>query len=353
MPRSSGGRSAAIWSALKPPQDLPISPTAPVHQGCDAPQRIASTPSACSSGRYSSRSTPSDSPEPRRSMRKAAMPWPANQRCIASSRSRVPMRFPYGMYSMTAGTGVRSAVAGSHRRAARRQPSLIGIHACSISRTALGKSSTTFKRFSEHESGRPCLEPTLRRRVSSQRHSRRCCAAGRRAIPCRADHEGRGGQRAQRMSSSFGDGGSGRPSPTNHGDPAMSSKPMSKEPRVDMKLEVVILPVSDVDRAKRFYEGLGWRLDGDFSKGDGWRALQLTPPGSPCSVVFGKGITSAAPGSVKGNFLVVDDIEDARSDLADHGVDVSEVFHFEGGLNVVETDRRVPGPDPEGRSYSS
>ena len=133
----------------------------------------------------------------------------------------------------------------------------------------------------------------------------------------------------------------------------MSSKPMNKEPRVDMKLEVVILPVSDVDRSKRFYEGLGWRLDGDFSQGDGWRALQFTPPGSPCSVVFGKGITSAAPGSVKGNFLVVDDIEDARADLADHGVDVSEVFHFEGGLHVVETERRVPGPDPEGRSYSS
>jgi len=133
----------------------------------------------------------------------------------------------------------------------------------------------------------------------------------------------------------------------------MSSKPIIKEPRVDLKLEVVILPVSDVERAKRFYEGLGWRLDADFAKGDSWRVLQLTPPGSPCSVIFGKGVTSAAPGSVKGTFLVVEDIEAARSDLADHGVDVSEVFHFEGGLHVTETEQRVRGPDPEGRSYSS
>jgi len=132
----------------------------------------------------------------------------------------------------------------------------------------------------------------------------------------------------------------------------MNSKPTSQEPKVDMKLEVVILPVSDVDRAKRFYEGLGWRLDADFTKGD-WRGLQLTPPGSPCSVIFGKGITSVAPGSAKGMFLVVNDIEAARADLADRGVDVSEVFHFEGGFYVTETSRRVPGPDPEGRSYSS
>src|SRR5262245_66376703 len=124
----------------------------------------------------------------------------------------------------------------------------------------------------------------------------------------------------------------------------MSSKPMGKEPRVDMKLEVVILPVSDVERAKRFYEGLGWRLDADFAKDDGWRVLQLTPPGSPCSVIFGKGVTSAAPGSVKGTFLIVDDIVAARADLADRGVDVSEVFHFEGGFHV-EKGRRVPGPD--------
>ena len=84
--------------------------------------------------------------------------------------------------------------------------------------------------------------------------------------------------------------------------------------RVEMKLEVVVIPVSDVDRAKRFYEGLGWRLDADFA-GDDWRAVQLTPPGSPCSIHFGKGVTTAAPGSVQGLFLIVDDIEAARAEL--------------------------------------
>ena len=88
--------------------------------------------------------------------------------------------------------------------------------------------------------------------------------------------------------------------------------------------------MSDVDRAKRFYEGLGWRLDADFADGDDWRVVQLTPPGSPCSIIFGKGVTTAVPGSVQGMFLVVDDIEAARAELIGHGVDVSEVFHFEG-----------------------
>ena len=133
----------------------------------------------------------------------------------------------------------------------------------------------------------------------------------------------------------------------------MSSNESVQEPKVDLKLEVVILPVSDVERAKRFYMGLGWRLDADFAKGDGWRGVQLTPPGSPCSVIFGKGVTSAVPGSVKGTFLVVDDIGAARADLAEHGVDVSAVFHFEDGFHVTDTARRVPGPDPQGRSYSS
>jgi catechol 2,3-dioxygenase-like lactoylglutathione lyase family enzyme len=122
---------------------------------------------------------------------------------------------------------------------------------------------------------------------------------------------------------------------------------------IDMKLEVDVIPVSDVDRAKRFYQSLGWRLDGDFTRGEDWRAVQLTPPGSPCSIIFGKGITTAVPGSVQGTFLIVDDIEAARAELIAHGVDVSEVFHFEGGLHVVGTEGRVPGPDPEGRSYSS
>jgi catechol 2,3-dioxygenase-like lactoylglutathione lyase family enzyme len=122
---------------------------------------------------------------------------------------------------------------------------------------------------------------------------------------------------------------------------------------VDTKLEVVVIPVSDVDRAKRFYEGLGWRLDGDFGGGDSWRGVQMTPPGSACSVIFGKGITTAAPGSVKGLLLVVDDIATARADLIGRGVDVSEVFHFESGIHVTGTDGRAPGPDPEGQSYRS
>ncbi len=142
----------------------------------------------------------------------------------------------------------------------------------------------------------------------------------------------------------------------------MSSTLMSEEqatgiPKaalVDMKLEVVaIIPVSDVDRAKRFYGGLGWRLDADFSSGDYWRVMQFTPPGSPCSILFGKGITTAVPGSVQGPFLIVDDIEAARVNLIGHGADVSDVFHFDGGLHVTGTDGRVPGPDPEGRSYRS
>ncbi len=121
----------------------------------------------------------------------------------------------------------------------------------------------------------------------------------------------------------------------------------------ELKLEVVIIPVADVDRAKRFYSGLGWRLDADFATGDDWRVVQLTPPGSPCSIIFGKGLTPAAPGSVQGTFLIVSDIEAARRSLAGQGVDVSEVFHFQGGLHVVGTQGRVPGADPEGNSYRS
>jgi catechol 2,3-dioxygenase-like lactoylglutathione lyase family enzyme len=122
---------------------------------------------------------------------------------------------------------------------------------------------------------------------------------------------------------------------------------------VDTKLEVVVIPVSDVDRAKRFYGGLGWRLDGDFSDGKDWRAVHMTPPGSQCSVLFGKGVTTAAPGSVQGLLLIVSDIGAARAELIGYGVDVSEVFHFEGNLQVTGTKGRAPGPDPAGRSYSS
>jgi catechol 2,3-dioxygenase-like lactoylglutathione lyase family enzyme len=122
--------------------------------------------------------------------------------------------------------------------------------------------------------------------------------------------------------------------------------------RVETKIEVVTIPVSDVDRAKRFYEGLGWRLDADFAKGD-WRVVQLTPPGSPCSIFIGKGLTTAAPGSVQGTLLIVDDIHAARAELVAHGADPSEVFHFDGTLRVTGTQGRLPGPDPEQRSYSS
>jgi catechol 2,3-dioxygenase-like lactoylglutathione lyase family enzyme len=139
----------------------------------------------------------------------------------------------------------------------------------------------------------------------------------------------------------------------------MSSTQMSNEHAtqirnaglVDTKLEVVVLPVSDVDRAKRFYGSLGWRLDADFAAGENWRVVQLTPPGSACSVMFGKGITTAVPGSVQGTFLIVDDIEAARAQLIGQGADVSGVFHFEGGLHVIGTKGRVPGPDPQGNSY--
>jgi catechol 2,3-dioxygenase-like lactoylglutathione lyase family enzyme len=121
----------------------------------------------------------------------------------------------------------------------------------------------------------------------------------------------------------------------------------------ETKLEVVVIPVSDVDRAKRFYESLGWRLDADFAAGEDWRALQLTPPGSPCSIIFGKGVTTTVPGSVQGLFLIVSDIEAARAQLNERGVDVSEVFHFDGVLHVDGTKGRVPGRHPDGQSYGS
>src|SRR4051812_24987589 len=102
-------------------------------------------------------------------------------------------------------------------------------------------------------------------------------------------------------------------------------------PKLDMKLEVLVIPVSDVDRARQFYgDRLGWRLDADFAVGDAFRVAQFTPPGSPTSIHFGKGLTSAAPGSAKGNYLVVSDIEAARVDLVGHGVDVTEIFHIAG-----------------------
>src|SRR5471030_2735066 len=96
---------------------------------------------------------------------------------------------------------------------------------------------------------------------------------------------------------------------------------------VDMKLEIVVIPVSDVDRAKRFYSALGWRLDADFASGDDFRVIQFTPSGSRCSVIFGKNVTAAAPGSAQGLYLIVSDIKAAREEMLGRGVDISEVFH--------------------------
>jgi catechol 2,3-dioxygenase-like lactoylglutathione lyase family enzyme len=123
---------------------------------------------------------------------------------------------------------------------------------------------------------------------------------------------------------------------------------------MDMKLEVVVVPVADVDRAKRFYEQLGWRQDIDYVGSADFRVVQFTPPGSECSIIFGKGITSAVPGSAQGLQLVVLDIEAARAELVGRGVEVSELFHDVGGIfHHAGTAERAPGPDPERRSYGS
>jgi catechol 2,3-dioxygenase-like lactoylglutathione lyase family enzyme len=120
-----------------------------------------------------------------------------------------------------------------------------------------------------------------------------------------------------------------------------------ESPRINMALEAVVIPVSDVDRALRFYGELGWRLDADITNGIDFRLIQLTPPGSECSIQFGKGVTPAAPGSEGGLYLVVSDIHAARQELADCGVAVSEVFHRS------PTREKLVGPDPQRRSYAS
>jgi catechol 2,3-dioxygenase-like lactoylglutathione lyase family enzyme len=125
---------------------------------------------------------------------------------------------------------------------------------------------------------------------------------------------------------------------------------------VDLKLEAIVIPVSDVDRSKAFYEGLGWRLDADFAFDNGFRVVQFTPPGSPASVQFGANITTAPPGSAQGLYLVVSDIQAARDALAARGVDVSEVFHPEAPgaqFQPVGTSGRVDGRAADGASYSS
>src|SRR5882757_1168401 len=126
---------------------------------------------------------------------------------------------------------------------------------------------------------------------------------------------------------------------------------------MNMKLEVLVIPVSDVDRSKAFYEKLGFRLDIDYAANEDYRVIQFTPPGSEASIIFGKGITSAQPGAIDRLVLAVYDIDAARGELLSHGVEAGEVFHDAGGgLGAgfrAGTEGRAPGPDPQGRSYGS
>jgi catechol 2,3-dioxygenase-like lactoylglutathione lyase family enzyme len=123
---------------------------------------------------------------------------------------------------------------------------------------------------------------------------------------------------------------------------------------MDMKLEILFVPVSDVDRAKRFYEKLGFRLDIDYVANEDFRVIQFTPPNSEASIIFGKGVSSGQLGSIDPPVLAVDDIDAAREELMARGVDVSEVFHYAGGpFNNALEKPRVSGPDPQGRSYFS
>src|SRR5215467_7157612 len=130
--------------------------------------------------------------------------------------------------------------------------------------------------------------------------------------------------------------------------------------KVDMKFEIVVIPVSDVDRAKEFYGGkLGWRLDADFDNGKDFRVIQFTPPGSECSVIFGKNVTAAEPGSAQGLYLIVSDIDAARRELLSRGIEVSEVFHGNSGVYAGSDEpflfgrARASGPDPAHGSYRS
>jgi catechol 2,3-dioxygenase-like lactoylglutathione lyase family enzyme len=122
---------------------------------------------------------------------------------------------------------------------------------------------------------------------------------------------------------------------------------------INLKLEVVVLGVADVDRAKAFYERLGWRLDADFATGDDFRVVQLTPHNSEASIIFGKGLTAPRPGSVNSLILAVNDLDPARADLIARGVAVSEIFHYPGGVFRAGDKARVAGRDPQGRSYFS
>jgi catechol 2,3-dioxygenase-like lactoylglutathione lyase family enzyme len=134
----------------------------------------------------------------------------------------------------------------------------------------------------------------------------------------------------------------------------METTRKAKAKPVDMKLEVVMVGVSDVDRAKAFYENLGWRFDGDFKVGEDFRIIQMTPHNSQASIIFGKGIRSTEPGLADSLVLAVSDLDAARDDLIARGVDVSEVFHYaRGPFNDTGEKPRVGGRDPEGRSYFS
>src|SRR4051812_5047601 len=132
-----------------------------------------------------------------------------------------------------------------------------------------------------------------------------------------------------------------------------------KQAVIDMKLEIVVIPVSDAERAKQFYNSLGWRLDADFAAGDDFRVIQFTPPGSSCSVIFGKNVTAAAPGSAQGLYLIVSDLKATCEELRARGIEVSEVFHDAGDAHDGPDEpflfgrRRVSGADPEHRSYRS
>jgi catechol 2,3-dioxygenase-like lactoylglutathione lyase family enzyme len=129
-------------------------------------------------------------------------------------------------------------------------------------------------------------------------------------------------------------------------------------PGADMKFEIVVVPVSDIDRAKEFYANLGWRLDADYDNGSDFRVIQFTPPGSGCSVIFGRNVTAATPGSAQGLYLIVSDIAAARNELLRRGIEISEIFHGAGVHSGPDEPylfgrARANGPDPEHRSYRS
>jgi catechol 2,3-dioxygenase-like lactoylglutathione lyase family enzyme len=136
----------------------------------------------------------------------------------------------------------------------------------------------------------------------------------------------------------------------NNGD----TDPAAQATSVALRLEVVVLPVADVDRAKAFYAGLGWRQDADVAVDENYRVVQFTPSGSPASVIFGTGLTTMAPGSVQDLMLIVDDVDAAREELIGRGADVGEIWHDATGIfHHAGTEARVPGRDPQGHSYGS